>query len=271
MHLSAEERAQRARYNEAYLQGELAAVRAVNRHVCGCDYGATSWTTRREADRIAAALGLGPGTRLLDLGSGAGWPGVYFAREFGCEAVMVDLPEAGLRIAGERAASDGVAARCRVAMADAAALPFGDGEFALIHHADLLCCLVRKKEVLAECRRVAGPGARMIFTVISVAPGLRPGDRARAAASGPEFVETETGYRDLLAAAGWRIGAVHDLTADFIAATRRSLEAHERRREALSELLGEAEMARRDGASRARIAALSARHLRREMFVVGAA
>lgn len=37
----------------------------MERKVCGCDYGGTSWTTREEADRISELLNLAPSRRLL--------------------------------------------------------------------------------------------------------------------------------------------------------------------------------------------------------------
>lgn len=264
------EKAQTERYNTAYVQGQLPLMADINCHVCGCDYGATSWTTLREADRIAGILGLCEGKGLLDLGSGAGWPAVYFAKACGCDVVMVDLPRDGLRIAMERAARDGVAGKCRAVVGDAAALPLPDAGFEVIHHADLLCCLLRKREVLAECRRVAKPGARMVFTVISVAPDLSDADHSRAAFLGPEFIEGEAGIADLLDDTGWAVAAVHDLTADFRAATQRKLEIFAQKREALVALQGEPEVARSESMYRARMQVLADRHLLREMYVVRA-
>ena len=187
--LSTEEQAQTERFNRVYQQGLSGLMADINRHVCGCDYGATSWTTKVEADWIAGLLGLSKGDRLLDLGSGGGWPAVYFASEYGCDALMVDLPPDGLRIAMQRAADEGVAERCATLVADAAALPWPDGEFRKIHHADLLCCLLRKQEALAECRRVAAPGACMVFTILSLASGLSDNARATVVTAGPEFVD----------------------------------------------------------------------------------
>lgn len=270
MQLSEEEKAQTERYNAAYVQGQLQLMGDINRHVCGCDYGATSWTTQREADWIGRILGLSEGGCLLDLGSGAGWPAVYFAKVFGCDAVMVDLPQDGLRIAMERAGRDGVAARCRTLEADAAAIPLPDAGFEMIHHADLLCCLVRKCEVLGECRRVARTGARMVFTVISVAPGLSDEDYERASFLGPEFIESEAGYKNMLADTGWKLEVVHDLTGEFLRSTRRKMEIFKKERAALVGLQGEAEVARAQATCRARIGVLSDRHLLREMFVVRA-
>src|SRR6185369_10553488 len=83
------------------------AMRDLERSVCGCAYGSTSWTTRREADRIAQLLELRADVKLLDVGAGSGWPGLYLAQRSGCDVVLLDLPLAALRIALERATADG--------------------------------------------------------------------------------------------------------------------------------------------------------------------
>src|SRR5256885_2080884 len=105
------------------------ATRDLERSVYGCDYGGTSGTTRLEAERISRLLELGPATKLLEVGAGTGWPGLYLAQLTGCDVVMVDLPLASLRIACERAVADGLAERCDAVAADGAALPFRDASF----------------------------------------------------------------------------------------------------------------------------------------------
>ena len=49
-------------------------------------------------------LDLRPEHRLLDFGSGAGWPGISLAHSTGCELLLTDLPPAGLRRADRRLA-----------------------------------------------------------------------------------------------------------------------------------------------------------------------
>ena len=94
--------------------GSTVAMRELERSVCGCDYGSTRWTTRVEAERIAQLLGLRPAARLLDLGAGSGWPGLYLAQLTGCDVVVMDLPLAALRIARERATADGLSPHARL-------------------------------------------------------------------------------------------------------------------------------------------------------------
>ncbi|MCH7936177.1 MAG: methyltransferase domain-containing protein [Proteobacteria bacterium] len=187
----------------------------IERAVCGCDYGCTSWSTREEADDIGNILGLRPGTRYLEIGAGSGWPGLYLAKRTGCEAALIDLPLEGLKAARERARKDGLADRCRIVQADGAALPFADGSFDAIYHSDVLCCLIEKQAVLGECRRVAAMGAKMVFSVISIATGLSDADHEIAAAGGPTFIESPLDYSEMLELTGWTVTARGDVTAEY--------------------------------------------------------
>ena len=187
----------------------------IERAVCGCDYGCTSWTTREEADDIGNILGLGPATRYLEIGAGSGWPGLYLAKRTGCEAALIDLPLEGLKAARERARKDGLADRCRIVQADGAALPFADGSFDAIYHSDVLCCLIEKQAVLGECRRVAAMGAKMVFSVISITTGLSDTDYEIAAGGGPTFIESPLDYSEMLALTGWTVNAPGDATAEY--------------------------------------------------------
>lgn len=268
MGLTARERAKQDEFDLEYRCGRQAAMQAAERAVCGCDYGSTAWTTRAEADRIAAALRLAPGVRLLEIGAGSGWPALYLAGQSGCEAVLTELPLAGLWMAVERAARERMAGRCAGAAADAAALPFSGQSFDAVNHSDVLCCLVGKREVLAECRRVVRPGGRMAFSVIHVPPGLSAADHARALETAPEFAEAPADYARLLAETGWSVIERRDLTAAFAASCRRRMSVEQELREALAPLFGEAELEARLERMRRRIPVLERGHLRRDLFVV---
>ena len=268
MALTLQELAKRDDFDASYRRGQLPAAQAVERAVCGCDYGGTSWATRDEAGQIAAALELAPGVRLLEVGAGSGWPALYLAGESGCDVTLIDLPLSGLRIAAGRAVVDGLPGACLAVVADGSHLPFREGCFDVINHSDVLCCLVQKREVLAECLRVVGPAGRMAFSVIRIQPGLSAADHARAAETAPEFAESDADYPTLLAATGWAIRQCHDLTAEFMATCIRNLHVAESFRADLEPLTSAAEFDARQARMRRRIPVLEQRHIRRELFIV---
>lgn len=266
MTFSPEEQAQRERLEELYLRAQSPVMLSIERDVCGCDYGATSWTTVIEARRIADLLGLRPGMRLLDLGAGSGWPGLYLAETSGCDVALVDLPLAGLRIATQRAAQDRMSGACWAIVANASALPFREGDFDAISHSDVLCCLTDKRGVLEACRRVIRNTGRMVFTVICVAPGLSPENYRRAVSNGPEFVESEADYPTLLEQTGWAIVDRQDLTLDYAHSCHRQLQADKERKDALEGLVGAGEFAERQAGWQSKITAIDEGLLRRELF-----
>ncbi len=245
-------------------------MRDLERSLCGCDYGSTGNTTRAEAEQVARRLELAPGAKLLDVGGGSGWPGLYLAQLTGCELVVVDIPVAALRIARERAAADGLAQRCEAVAADGAALPFRDASFDAVNHSDLLCCTPDKRGVLRACRRVARDGARMAFTTISLAPSLAEAERRIAMESAPTFVESDEDYTVLLSQSEWRLQERTDLTAEFAQFMRAELEGMKARADALARVFGPDEFSARLTRQQAGIAAIDSGFLRRELFVARA-
>ena len=120
----------------------------MERRPCACDYEVKGYTTRDEARRMSLLLGLQRGRRLLDVGAGAGWLGLYFAKETHCDTVLVDLPLHSLQVAIERVVRDQISDRCRLAVADGSRLPFRDASFDAVSHSEDLCCLEDKRGVL---------------------------------------------------------------------------------------------------------------------------
>lgn len=261
------EQTETKRFEALYVRAQSPVMLSIERSVCGCDYGGNSWTTEVEARRIAALLGLMPGRRVLDVGSGSGWPGLYMAQTSGCDVVLVDLPLMGLRIAVNRAARDHLPGDCLVAVADAAELPFSDRSFDAISHSDLLCCLRHKRAVLEACRRVIRDGGRMVFTVICVTPGLSDAETRRAVENGPTFIESDRDYPTMLRETAWTIADFEDVTTHYGASCRRQLQADEERKSELESLIGAAEVAERMLGWRSKLMAIDDRLLRRYLFV----
>jgi len=260
-----------ARFGQQYRQGQTQVMRDIERAVCGCDYGSTSWTTQDEADRVAELLELGAGKRLLDLGAGAGWPGLYLARRTGCHVTLADIPIEGLRIAARRAAADQLSAKVWVLVSDGALLPFTNASFDAIGHSDVLCCLKEKVSVLIECRRIIKADGRMAFSVISIAPSLSPAEHRRDVAAGPPFKAVSTDYPGMLARTGWATLRKLDLTAAYAASVRQRLGEEEANREALIKSLDEIEFAETVLRRRRTSEAINDGLLRRELMVARAA
>ena len=127
-----------ALFQERYRKTPSLLARQIEQRVIGGDWGANGFTTMAQADTLARELHLSAADRLLDLGSGRGWPGLYLAARTGCAVVLTDLPLEGLRVAANRAASEALA-RTGVVASAASGLPFRAGSFDVIIHTDVLC------------------------------------------------------------------------------------------------------------------------------------
>ena len=125
-------------FQQRYGNRPSPTARRIEQRVIGGDWGANGFTTMAQADTLAGGLGLSAGDRLLDLGSGRGWPGLYLAARTGCRVVLADLPLEGLRVAADRAAAEGLADRVGV-VAAASGLPFRAGSCDAVVHTDVLC------------------------------------------------------------------------------------------------------------------------------------
>lgn len=110
---------------------------AAERRATGCDYGASSYTTVGEADDLADRLDLRPGKRLLEIGGGAGWPGVYMASARGCDLIVTDPAVEGLKMARARMRADGIAGAAVAAAGER--LPFRDRMFDAATSSDVFC------------------------------------------------------------------------------------------------------------------------------------
>jgi len=107
----------------------------------------------------------------------------------------------------------------------------------------------------------------MVFTVISVAPGLSVEQYRYAVANGPEFIETEINYPALLAETGWVIAAHKDITTAYAASCRRQLLADEAQNDGLIALIGAGEFAVRLAEWRSKLTAVRDNLSQRELFV----
>lgn len=121
-------------FSEKYAKEQTATARSVERAVLGHEVGLSGYTTVDEAQLLCSRIEVKPGSRVLDLGSGRGWPGAFLARCMSCRIVFSDLALGALAEALTRLGPDISAS---AVVADGRASPFRSEVLGAIVHADV--------------------------------------------------------------------------------------------------------------------------------------
>jgi cyclopropane fatty-acyl-phospholipid synthase-like methyltransferase len=252
---------------QTYAVGEHRVAREVELRTLGSDFGANGYATLAEVNELAGMLGLGPGRRLLDVGCGQGWPGLYLARQTGCTVVLTDVPFEGLATAARRATREGLGGRAWTLAARGQMLPLRPAAFDVAIHTDVLCCLRPKLATLRATFQALRHGGRTAFTTIFPVPGLTAAAGRRAIEAGPPNCGLRTSYPSLLRSAGFVEIDERDLTADYLATAARKLEVAEHFARDMIEMLGRRQYDEMQAERRLAIAAIEGGLLRRSLFV----
>jgi cyclopropane fatty-acyl-phospholipid synthase-like methyltransferase len=134
-----DERDALAHFRDRYAAPSIPIADEIESQVIGATWGANGYTTLDQADELARRLDLRPAVRVLDVGTGRGWPGVYFAVRYGCDVVGTDMPFDALAAGSGRAVREHVAGRYVGVAASGARQPFRAGVFDGVVHTDVLC------------------------------------------------------------------------------------------------------------------------------------
>ncbi len=126
-------------------------------------------------DLVARKLGLGPGTRLLDVGCGWGSFVLHAARDYGVRAVGVTLSEEQAAHARAAVAAQGLGDRVEIRVQDYRDVP--DGPYDAIASIGMAehVGLSQLGEYAARLHALLAPGGRLLNHAISRRPGP-PGD-----------------------------------------------------------------------------------------------
>jgi ubiquinone/menaquinone biosynthesis C-methylase UbiE len=86
---------------------------------------------------MASLLDVGEGDLVLELGSGAGWPGLYIARQARATIILSDVPWEGVAWGRRRGRAEEIAVDAVACVGSA--IPFRDGSFQGVTHSDVMC------------------------------------------------------------------------------------------------------------------------------------
>jgi SAM-dependent methyltransferase len=120
--------------------------------------------------RLAQALDLRRGERVLDVASGPGATAFLLAAEFGVRVDGVDLGEASVAAANAAAETRGPADTVRFHLGDAERIPLPDGSVDAIVCECAFCTFPDKATAAAEMARVLRPGGRVGITDVALDP-----------------------------------------------------------------------------------------------------
>lgn len=144
------------------------------------------------------------GTYTLDVGCGVGATACYLAKQHGCRVVGVDIREAMVTKANERARREGVETLVEFKIADACNLPFDDDLFDAAISESVATFIENRQRMISECARVTGEGGYVGLNEETwlKTPPPKLADFATRTWDIPADIPSADGWRNLLENAG---------------------------------------------------------------------
>lgn len=178
---------------------------------------------------IAELMTAGPGTHMLDIGSGIGGPARYFAGRFGCRVTGIDLTLEFCDVAAHLTRLLGMEDRVEFKRGDALAMPFADASFDGAYSMNVSMNIADKNAFYKEIRRVLKPGGWLVLSEIARGDGPEVDYPTPWAASAQtSFLSTPEETRRGLAEAGFEVLRLHSTLEQALAFGARSRAMAER-------------------------------------------
>ena len=195
-------------------------------------------------EAAARRLKLGPGSMVLEIGSGVGGPARYLAHTTGCRVTAVELLESLHEVASDLTRRCGLSDRIRHICADALTCDLPDGAFdAAVSWCAFLHIPDRPRLAARIARALKSGGQLYLEDLYRRGPFSRSDERdVREMLFGTTLTSIEAFTADLRAASFTKID-VTDLTEDWAAFARERLPAWRAGRERHIRVIGEASFA----------------------------
>ncbi|MEJ2061477.1 MAG: class I SAM-dependent methyltransferase, partial [Gammaproteobacteria bacterium] len=121
--------------------------------------------SRRTVERMAAQVnGLGPDSRVLDVGAGYGGAARYLAKTYGCRVTALNLSEKENTRDREMNHDQGLDHLIDVVDGSFEAIPADDNTFDVVWSQDAILHSGHRDRVVGEIARVLRPGGDLVFT-----------------------------------------------------------------------------------------------------------
>ncbi len=170
---------------------------------------------REATAELGRALGLDPGTTVLDVGSGLGGPSRHLADLYRCRVVGLDLTEEYCRTATVLADRVGLGGTVEYLQGSALDIPLPDASFDRVYTQHVAMNISDKRRFYAEVARVLKPGGLFGLYDLLEGPGGPvhfPVPWARDPAT--SFLAAPEDLRDLLSGSGFDIIGWRDTSAE---------------------------------------------------------
>ena len=171
--------------------------------------------------RVARLAGVGPGSRVLDLGSGRGASAVHLAETLGAEVTGVTLEATGVEAGQRRAIERGVGHLVHFRRGDIQKLPLDARAYDVGMMECVLSILPAKAETVSRLRAALKPAGTVVVTDVTVSGPLPEDLRGILTVAGcVGDARSLDGYAGLLSDAGLDVHQAEDLRSTAASVVR---------------------------------------------------